>query len=126
MSYKGFFVADSNISLNLVQKYMDSVGEGVVVDVNEWLNKPVKEIMKAIKENPKASKAETSANPKATPVPTEYPSTAAPGERFTPAPSAPPEMNRNKKVKDSGKGKGGPNKSAKPDKTPVAKGFSGH
>ncbi len=111
--------------LNLVQKYMDSVGEGVVVDVNEWLNKPVKEIMKAIKENRKASKAGTSTDPKATPVPTEHPSTAAPGESFTPAPSAPPEMNRNEN-KDTGKGKGSPNKSAKPDKTPVAKGVSGH
>jgi len=94
--------------LNLVQKYMDSVGEGVVVDVNEWLNKPVKEIMKAIKENRKASKAETSADPAATPVPTECLPTAVPGESFTPVKADSPKSmnaNRNEKSKHDQRGK---------------------
>lgn len=37
--------------LNLVEKLQKSLPEGEEIDVNEWLNKPVKEIMKAIKEN---------------------------------------------------------------------------
>jgi hypothetical protein len=37
--------------LNLVEKLQESLPEGEDIDVNEWLNKPVKEIMKAIKEN---------------------------------------------------------------------------
>lgn len=37
--------------LNLVEKLQNSVSDPESVDVNEWLNKPVKEIMKAIKSN---------------------------------------------------------------------------
>jgi hypothetical protein len=94
--------------LNLVQKYMDSVGEGVVVDVNEWLKKPVKEIMKAIKENRKASKAGKPAVPKATPAPTECPPTAVPGQSFTPVKADSPKSinaNRNEKSRHDQRGK---------------------
>jgi len=42
--------------LNLVQKLQASSGSPDSIDVAEWLNKPVKEIMKAIKQNKSAAK----------------------------------------------------------------------
>ena len=50
--------------LNLVQKLMDSSENPEEIDVEEWLNKPVKEINKAIKENRKAAKEEMKAETK--------------------------------------------------------------
>jgi len=44
--------------LNLVQKLQESSQDPDDINVEEWLNKPVKEIMKATKENKKALKAE--------------------------------------------------------------------
>ena len=43
--------------LNLVEKLQASAGDSETISVEDWLNKPVKEIMKAIKENKKAGKA---------------------------------------------------------------------
>jgi len=43
--------------LNLVQKLQESSEDSDDIDVEEWLNKPVKEIMQATKENKKAIKA---------------------------------------------------------------------
>lgn len=47
--------------LNLVQKLVASTENPEEIDVEEWLNKPVKEINKAIKENRKAAKEEMKA-----------------------------------------------------------------
>jgi hypothetical protein len=47
--------------LMLVEKYAISTGDPVNVDVSEWLDKPVKEIMAATKENKKAAKGTDSA-----------------------------------------------------------------
>lgn len=44
--------------LNLVQKLQESAENSDDIDVEEWLNKPVKEIMQATKENKKAIKVE--------------------------------------------------------------------
>ena len=43
--------------LNLVEKLQASAGDSETISTEDWLNKPVKEIMKAIKENKKAAKA---------------------------------------------------------------------
>lgn len=43
--------------LNLVEKLQASAGDSETISTEDWLNKPVKEIMKAIKETKKAAKA---------------------------------------------------------------------
>jgi hypothetical protein len=115
--------------LNLVQKYIDSAGPGAVVDIDEWLKKPVKEIMKAIKENRKAAKAaEASASPAASESPDPNASVdpnasmdpyASVSVSVSPSPYASPTNNGNKdkdKVKDNNGNN--PDKTAKPSKTP--------
>ncbi len=42
--------------LNLVEKLQASTGDAEAINTEEWLNKPVKDIMKAIKENKKSAK----------------------------------------------------------------------
>lgn len=71
--------------LNLVQKYIESAGPSTQVDVQQWLNKPVKEIMKAIKANRKAAKADQSTVSAATPAASPH---AADGSTASPAPTA--------------------------------------
>lgn len=76
--------------LNLVEKLQASAADPTSIDINLWLNKPVKEIMKAIKENRKAGMTDTESNdgtatdpvttqpgntPEATPAPTVTPRT---------------------------------------------------
>ncbi len=120
--------------LNLVQKYIASAGEGAQVDVNEWLGKPVKDIMKAIKANRKAAKAQKPAET-ATPAPS---ATASATESATPAdtstdptatqttePTATPRNDGNngkgnddKEVNTKGNTGVGLLDSAKPEKTP--------
>lgn len=59
--------------LNLVEKLQASATDPASIDIQLWLEKPVKEIMKAIKENRKANPTDIDENDgtEPTPVPTE-------------------------------------------------------
>ncbi len=73
--------------LNLVEKLQASAQDPASVDIQLWLDKPVKEIMKAIKDNRKAAKSDIEEpDGTQTPAPTQ-PSTAPDA---TPAPSETP------------------------------------
>ena len=81
--------------LNLVEKLQASAADPASIDINLWLNKPVKEIMKAIKENRKAGMTDTIGDDgtSTTPTPTQPGNT--PGATATPAPTVTPNTLQN-------------------------------
>jgi hypothetical protein len=115
--------------LNLVQKYIASAGSSAQVDINAWLKKPVKDIMKAIKDNRKAAKAglpspTATAKPDATVTPigkvdTTATAIATPVASATPAPTASlANHGNNGKGNDDTAKPTKTAKTAKPTKTP--------
>lgn len=83
--------------LNLVEKLQASADDPASIDIQLWLEKPVKEIMKAIKENRKANPTDIGENDGTETDPVLIEPSAAPDT--TPAPAVTPAAGQNESEK---------------------------